>query len=308
MALLGIVSKSFEKNHEFMINRPQIYVFGEVLFDCFPSGERVLGGAPFNVAWHLQAFGDNPVFISQVGDDALGQEIRAAMTDWNMNLTAIKTDPGHPTGNVNVKLIGSEPHYTIMPDCAYDFIAPMEIGHLPKQSILYHGTLALRNQVSRTALLELTQNQDVSIFLDVNLRSPWWTAEEVNQYIAKARWVKLNENELRELGFYATDYRQAMSDFQARFPVELVILTLGDKGAMVRSRDGKYEKIEPEPITDIVDTVGAGDAFSAVFIHGIALGWPLAKILIEAQQFAAKIIKMRGATPTTPDFYQHFSG
>ncbi|MBA1332725.1 carbohydrate kinase, partial [Candidatus Endoriftia persephone str. Guaymas] len=47
-------------------------IFGEVLFDCFEDGSRVLGGAPFNVAWHLQALGAAPLFISRVGDDSLG--------------------------------------------------------------------------------------------------------------------------------------------------------------------------------------------------------------------------------------------
>ena len=68
-------------------NRP--IIFGEVLFDCFPDGSRVLGGAPFNVAWHLQAFGAEPLFVSRVGNDPMGRKIRDAMLQWGMDTSGL---------------------------------------------------------------------------------------------------------------------------------------------------------------------------------------------------------------------------
>jgi fructokinase len=130
-----------------------ICVFGEVLFDRFPDGHAVLGGAPFNVAWHLQAFGERPRFLSAVGDDAPGRQIRQAMADWGMDLDSLGTDPEHATGEVVVSLEGGEPSYDIRPDRAYDHIAPPAAG--PGCDLLYHGTLAVRGPRSAQALTRL---------------------------------------------------------------------------------------------------------------------------------------------------------
>lgn len=80
----------------------RICLFGEVLFDHFPDGKQVLGGAPFNVAWHLQALGQAPLFISRVGTDPEGEQIRRSMDDWGMDLGGLQTDPALPTGRVSV--------------------------------------------------------------------------------------------------------------------------------------------------------------------------------------------------------------
>ena len=97
-------------------------VFGEVLFDRFPDGNVVLGGAPFNVARHLQAFGREPLMISRVGNDALGRNIRQAMEDWSMTLRGLQLDSQHPTGTVDVSFHADEPSYDIVDQRAYDFI------------------------------------------------------------------------------------------------------------------------------------------------------------------------------------------
>ena len=100
----------------------RLCIFGEVLFDHFPNGKRVLGGAPFNVAWHLQAFGQTPCFISRIGDDPEGQAVFAAMRDWGMDTDGVQIDPTKATGRVSVRFDGGEPVYEIVEHCAYDAI------------------------------------------------------------------------------------------------------------------------------------------------------------------------------------------
>ena len=104
------------------MTRRRICIFGEVLFDHFPDGTRVLGGAPFNVAWHLQAFGQSPHFISRVGNDSAGEAIRNAMHEWGMDTRGLQTDPARPTGRVEVSFVDGEPTYDIVHPCAYDAI------------------------------------------------------------------------------------------------------------------------------------------------------------------------------------------
>ena len=91
------------------MNNNRITIFGEVLFDRFPDGSSVLGGAPFNVAWHLQAFGQRPLFISRIGRDRLGDTIRSAMQSWQMDVLGLQQDEIYPTGTVQVAIEQGEP-------------------------------------------------------------------------------------------------------------------------------------------------------------------------------------------------------
>ncbi|MDG6773977.1 carbohydrate kinase [Thiomicrorhabdus sp. ZW0627] len=290
-----------------MSEKPEILVFGEVLFDCFQNGERVLGGAPFNVAWHLQALGDNPKLISRIGDDELGRMILMAMRRWEMDVTHVQVDPKHPTGKVEVTMIHNEPNYRITPNCAYDFISAERMFSLPRRGILYHGTLGLRNEVSRKAFSHLLQCcPELSVFLDVNLRSPWWKKEEVYHWLEKARWVKLNEHEIQQLELGHDDTEEAMEKLKMQFGLEQVILTLGEKGAMVLGHDGEFHYVVPTKADHFVDAVGAGDAFTAVYIHGLLSGWGISESLQSAQKFASQVIGLRGATTNDSDFYREF--
>ena len=92
----------------------RIIIFGEVLFDCFPDGQKILGGAPFNVAWHLQAFKASPLFISRVGNDVEGDQIFRSMRQWGMITDGLQRDPEHPTGQVTVNFVDGEPEYDIV--------------------------------------------------------------------------------------------------------------------------------------------------------------------------------------------------
>jgi len=290
-----------------MRNKNQPIIFGEVLFDNFPNGEQVLGGAPFNVAWHLQAFGDQPCFISRVGEDASGNKIISAMHDWGMNTSAIQIDQVHQTGCVDVAVIENEPHYTITPDCAYDFMDTVEIERSTNNRVLYHGTLAMRKAPTRDAYEKLVNDQTFSVFLDVNLRSPWWDKNEICAWLNRARWVKLNQQELAQLGSASTDIKKVMAQFQTQYDLELLIVTRGAEGAVIRTREGKLHEAAPPVIENFVDTVGAGDAFTAVFLHGLISDWPLTKILNAAQRFASAIVGLRGAVSKDPDFYRTFN-
>lgn len=289
-----------------MKDQTEVYIFGEVLFDCFPTGEQILGGAPFNVAWHLQALGDQPRFISRVGKDDRGNRILQAMCNWGMSTAAVQIDAQYPTGRVEVTITGGQPSYNIVADSAYDFISAEPLLEPFATGILYHGTLCLRNHASRNALREITQRADVRIFLDVNLRPPWWHREEVFGWLKKTHWVKMNQEELCLLGRATTDIRQQMAELQTICGLEHLIVTRGEQGALVRTSAGEFHSLLPEKAEHLVDTVGAGDAFSAVYIHGLRIGWPIDVTLQHAQGFASKVIGLRGATTTDATFYQDF--
>jgi fructokinase len=280
-------------------------IFGEVLFDIFPDGEKVPGGAPFNVAWHLQAFGQAPYFISAVGNDAEGIRIRKAMLDWGMNMLGLTVVDDLPTGRVQVTLHGAEPEYDIVHPVAYDRISLNSHDH-QACSMLYAGSLALRDEVSRESFKKLLAAQPENVFIDVNLRSPWWDKQRLQWLVSQADWLKLNSAELAEL---LSDKKisgvDALVSLQKIYELKGIILTHGSEGAELYCDEGHFS-IEPSTGINAVDAVGAGDAFASVVLTGLLNNWPMQKTLERAQQFASAIVGQRGATLDDRLFYQSF--
>lgn len=128
-------------------------LFGELLFDHFPDGSAVLGGAPLNVACHLRGLGIQPLLISRIGEDEGGRMVRKALHDWDLDDRGVQIDRERPTGAVRVQIENGEPVFRIEPEQAYDYIEAHDVPEFPTGgTILYHGTLAVRNPVSRQAL------------------------------------------------------------------------------------------------------------------------------------------------------------
>ena len=284
----------------------QIAVFGEALVDQFPDAQQILGGAPFDVAWHLQAFNQRPCFISRVGHDATGDKIRQAMLAWGMAVENLACDPDYPTGTVQVTINNGEPDYEILADQAYDFISPQQVSADRQYSVIYHGTLALRNRVSEQALRDLTARHQGKVFIDVNLRAPWWHKETVNQWLGKAHWAKLNHDELMLLAAQQNTLQDTMRLFLAQHELEVLVVTCGSRGALAIDHSGEFIEIEPTGDLAVVDTVGAGDAFAAVLLLGMQHGWPLQRTMERAQSFASALVTKKGATVQDLSFYRPF--
>lgn len=288
-----------------------IIIFGEVLFDCFPDGTEVLGGAPFNVAWHLRGFGLAPRLVSRVGRDGRGERIRSAMARWGLDASALQADPSHPTGRVSVTLADGEPQYEIVAGRAYDFIDPPGPPTVPATGLLYHGTLALRHPPSAASLASLKSRHRGPIVLDVNLRRPWWSIETVLPLVDDADHVKLNAAELALLTTDAPPeddgaaLAASMHRFAGRHRLETLVVTRGALGALLW-RGGAIMSVAPAAAGPVVDTIGAGDGFAAVLLLGLSQGWPWAETLARAGDFAAALVSRRGATIDDPSVYAQF--
>lgn len=281
-------------------------IFGEVLFDHFPGGETVLGGAPFNVAWNLQALGARPLTISRIGADDPGARVVQAMHAWGMDDAGIQIDSHRPTGRVDVELADGEPAYRILP-AAFDAIAAEALPPLAGAPLLYHGTLALREAAPRHALETLLRFCGAPVFLDVNLRAPWWSREEVLALVSRARWVKLNRAELDALAGAEGDPADRARHWVESFDLDLVIVTEGAAGAFAVDAAGRTARAAPPRPVAAVDPVGAGDAFAAVAILGLLHGWALELTLERAQTFAASVVGRRGAIIADPRHYREFT-
>ena len=216
-----------------------------------------------------------------------------------MGLSGMQEDEEWPTGRVTVTLEGGEPDYRIDHPAAWDRIEPL--AEPVEAGLVYHGSLALRDADSRQALSSLLSSTAAPVFVDINLRAPWWRRETVLDAVRRANWVKLNQQELSEIA-----PQLGPEGFIETFALDGLILTLGAAGARCLTADGGDVSVVPTVAARVVDTVGAGDALTSVMICGILQGWPPALALARAQEFASGICAQRGATVRDPGFYRHF--
>jgi len=286
---------------------PQVAVFGEVLFDHFPDGSRVLGGAPFNVAWHLQGFGVDARLLSGVGEgeaggpDREGGEVLKRISGWGLATEGVQRVSGRATGRVVVDIVEGEPRFTIPPDQAWDHLEREPVAAaLGDASLLYHGSLAIRGEGNWRLLQEMIRRSGASTFVDLNLRAPWWTMERARWCLSSGTWVKLNADELAQLTGAPTgsleECRLVALALAREHGIPRLIVTRGGSGAMEVEDGERVLTVDASRVEQMEDTVGAGDAFSAVRILGILRGWEPSVALERAARFAADVCGQRGAT------------
>ena len=289
-----------------MVDSERPVIFGEVLYDCFPDGQAILGGAPFNVAWHLQGFGLSPLFISRVGDDPLGHHVRDAMHHHGMDASGLQLDSLHPTGKVTITMSGKSHSFEIIPDQAYDYIDQGALPPLPESTLFYHGSLAARSPVSAQTLAFLNTRFAGKRLVDINLRSPWWQQQQALKLIDGAWLAKLNDEELLLLVPDADDDASRIRQLINNAGLQLLLVTRGAAGAELLTAGGDSFRVAPDSVTDVVDTVGAGDAMTSVLVLAILQGWPWQQALERSQAFASAIVGRRGAIVEEAGFYQPF--
>jgi fructokinase len=287
-----------------------VAVFGEMLVDEFPDRTR-LGGAPFNVAYHLGRLGLGPVLVTRLGLDAEGERLVRAMEDAGLDTRGVQRDPLHATGRVRVVTGEGGHRFEILPERAYDFVdagAAAAVARALDLGLVYFGTLAQRHPQSRAALEALLAASECPRWLDINLREPWYDAETVERSLAAADHVKLNDGELETvsemLGIHGGDDQSRAVRVVDRYGLRSVVVTCGERGAWTLHADGRYARVEGRPLGGaLADTVGAGDAFAAVSILGLLRGWQPKTTLERADAFARAICLVHGAIPPDPSIY-----
>jgi fructokinase len=292
--------------------RHVVLLFGEILIDRFPDRE-VLGGAPLNVARHLHAFGCMPVLITRVGQDAAGARLLQTLRGSGMATHGVQLDSVYHTGVVEVKFTAAGHRFDILPDRAYDHIHPRlsRIAALAaRPEWIYFGTLAQRAS-SHRALRHTLRAVRGQRFFDINLRDPWICQDRIRWSLQHADVVKANDAELARIaqlfGLKETSAEAQAHTLVRQYHLRGVLVTCGAAGAWWLEESAEPITVASESVENIRDTVGAGDAFSAVFILGQLCGWDLTATLRRAHRFAGAICQIRGAIPDHDDFYKPFS-
>jgi len=278
---------------------------GEILWDLLPSG-KVLGGAPGNVALTAKQLGMHGMIVSAVGDDPDGAEILEIMDRNGVDRSGIRKVKGVPTGVVDVVLDSAGiPTFSIRQPAAWDAIVfDDELKRVAQSAdAVVFSTLAQRNSCSRTGITDFLRavRPDCLRVLDVNLRPPFVSESIIVESMNLADVVKFNETELpavaRMLGL-AGDVSTLLQEIRSRFDLDLVVLTLGDKGSRMIS--SSYDVSHPGFKAKVVDTVGAGDSFIAVVTAGLLTGFDLNRIQDLANRVAAFVCTQAGGGPPLP--------
>ena len=281
-----------------------ILSIGEVLWDVFEDGEH-LGGAALNFAAHARILGHSVSFISAVGDDPRGKRVVEKMEAMGLPPRFLHRVKEHPTGIVTVSLDASgQPHFTIHRPAAYDFpeLSSVDLQEIISQhpEWIYFGTLFQMSPQAKALTLKLIDAiPDARRFYDVNLRENSYTAALVDELMSRATTVKLNDQEVGAIqamfGWSYPSLEEFCRGGTRKYGWEAVCVTRGESGCALLVGD-RYVEAKGYKV-QVADTVGAGDAFAAAFVHGLGRGWSPLNIADFANRVGALVASRPGGTP-----------
>jgi len=281
----------------------RVAALGEVLWDLFDHSRR-LGGAPLNFAAHAARLGHESLLVSAVGNDGLGEEAIAEIQALGLTTAYVQKTSRFPTGVARVHLgPGDQNRFTIERPAAYDAVGISErdlgqlVSHAPDW--LCHGTLFASSAAGEATLCRISNAlPGAARFYDLNLRPDCWSAPLVTRLMRNADVVKLNEEELevvRKIAHLPGGTEAFCREAAALFAWRAVCVTLGARGCAILAQ-GEYVESRGHAV-EVADTVGAGDAFAAAFLHGLISDWQAAEIAAFANRVGALVASRHGAIP-----------
>jgi fructokinase len=283
----------------------KIIGIGEVLWDLLPTGPQI-GGAPANFACHARALGGDAGVISRIGADPLGNAIIERFDELGISTRTIQLDEDASTGTVSVALQeNGTPTYIIRENVAWDRLAASTQGlkAVGEANAVCFGSLAQRSAASRDAIQKLVASAppDSLRVFDINLRQHYYSRDLIEQSLRIANVLKLNDSELTilaELFNLRGTIRQQIESVAERYDLQLLALTRGPEGSLL-FQAGQWSECTARPV-QIVDTVGAGDAFTAALVMGLLRKMELDEIGSIADEVARYVCSCAGATPPLP--------
>ena len=282
---------------------------GELLWDMLPEGPR-LGGAPANFSVMAARLGNHAVLLSRIGRDDLGRRALDALEPLPVDTSFVETDPAHETGRVTVSFQADQPQYTIHQPAAWDFMELTDewLRLAERADALCFGSLAQRSLESQQTIQTMaaqTSSKCIRIF-DVNLRTPFYSGEVIQESLELATVLKMNDEEvalvLRLLGLAEGEGRetdvlgQSAERLLSEFPaLNMVAITCGGEGSLLVTRN-EWDRHPGFPV-EVADTVGAGDAFTAALTHYLLRGASLAMLNEAGNRWGSWVASQSGAMP-----------
>ncbi|MGC1421457.1 MAG: carbohydrate kinase [Terracidiphilus sp.] len=286
---------------------------GELLWDLLPEGPR-LGGAPANFTVMAGRLGNHSAILSRIGRDDLGREAVHRLDPLPADTSFLQIDPAHETGRVTVSFKHGQPEYTIHHPAAWDSLELSDewVRLAERADAICFGSLAQRSVESRQTIQTLAaqaSSRCVRIF-DVNLRPPFYSSEVIQESLELATVVKMNDAEVPQvmalLGMQADDdstvgsLRLSAERLLVEFPtLQTVAVTRGGQGSLLVTRQEWHQ--HPGFPVKVVDTIGAGDAFTAAMTHYLLRGADLPVLNEAGNRWGSWVASQSGAMPPLTD-------
>ncbi|RPG55491.1 MAG: carbohydrate kinase [Flavobacteriales bacterium TMED96] len=279
----------------------RVVSFGEILWDKLPSG-KVPGGAPLNFGYRLNSFEKSLSIISKVGDDSLGKGLTEFLNKSRLETKHIQISKIYKTGEVNVSIDKNGiADYDILNPVAWDNISlnSKNIDLTKNSSIFVFGSLICRNMTSRRTLKELLKIAPFKLF-DINLRSPYYNMNLIEELMLSSDFIKFNYEEIEEISSIYINKKANLENMietiSEKTKTKNICVTMGEKGACYYTNNSFYYQDGFK--INVLDTVGAGDSFLATLVEGILNKTKPQEILKKACAVAALVASKEGATPT----------
>jgi fructokinase len=283
-----------------MNGKLKILGIGELVWDVLPSGKK-LGGAPVNFAFWCNELGAEGFPVTAVGNDSLAEESLAQLQNTGLDLSYIQHND-LPTGVVNVTLSGDGiPAYDIVQNVAWDAIEADKktLGLAKVADAVCWGSLAQRSEKTRSSvetIIDALEQSCLKVF-DINIRQNWYTKELIESSLNKADVLKLNEDELPLIAdMFGFDLETAIASIIKEYSLKYIIYTVGADHSEIHGAEGMLSYIKT-PSVKVVDTVGAGDSFTAAFITSLLSGKTVQESHAKAVEIAARVCTIQGAIP-----------
>ena len=288
--------------------KPRILTIGEVLWDVIDGTEHI-GGAPFNLAAHLSRLGCGAFLLTRIGADPRGQAAMLEMKKLGVETEQVQRDLQHPTGWALVELTDDGTATYHFPDNpAYNFIeiddtSLNQLAKIPFDAICF-GTLQQKGERTRRSLMKVLGSVPAAhVLYDVNIRLDFYPADVLRQSLAFSTIVKLNADETQMIAqrLYGAVLPEAELALRLAtdFPVRLVCVTKGAEGCTIYG-DGASHSFACERV-NVVDTVGAGDAFTAAFLQHYCRTGDFAVSAQRGNLLGAYVASRSGAVPEYDD-------
>lgn len=278
----------------------RVVSFGEILWDKLPSG-KVPGGAPLNFAYRLNSFQNSLSIISKVGDDSLGKGLTEFLNKNGLDTEHIQISKIYKTGEVNVSIDKNGiADYDILNPVAWDDISlnSKNIELTKNSSVFVFGSLICRNMTSRRTLKELLKIAPFKLF-DINLRSPYYNMNLIEELMLSSDFIKFNYEEIEEISTIYINKKATLENMietiSEKTKTKNICVTMGEKGACYYTNNSFYYQDGFK--INVLDTVGAGDSFLATLVEGILNKTKPQEILKKACAVAALVASKEGATP-----------
>lgn len=306
------------------MSSPEVIGIGEVLIDFIATEpvsyteastfKKFFGGAPMNTLVGVVRLGSTAGAITVIGDDPFGQFLLRELKNNGVDVSRVKVKKNVRT---TLAFVANEPETGERTFIFYrspwvrgtsvDSLTPEDIdyNYISSAKFLHVSGFALSQNPTRRAVFAAithAKKKGVKVSFDPTLRLDVWRSEGtiriIYNKVLKASDIATFSREEAEFVLGTKDPEKA-ADKALKYGVEVVGIKLGEKGSLVKTKDGRCV-FEPAFRVKAVDTTGAGDGWNAGLLIGLLKGWDLEKCVKVANAVGALVVTKHGAITALP--------